>query len=186
MTLGPVTAEESLGGPAAWGLIAAGWGAGTLAGGLIALRWKPLRPMLVCCAAVLLIAPGMALLALRAPAPLIAALNAVGGAGMGLFGALWQTTLQQHVREDALSRVSAWDWMGSYAFLPLGLVLAGPVSAVIGVSATLWISVAFIVLSTGAVLLVADVRNLRRLDEPEPEEALARLPGEPAEALHGS
>ena len=186
MTLGPVTAEESLGGPAAWGLIAAGWGAGTLAGGLIALRWKPLRPMLVCCAAVLLIAPGMALLALRAPAPLIAALNAVGGAGMGLFGALWQTTLQQHVREDALSRVSAWDWMGSYAFLPLGLVLAGPVSAVIGISATLWISVAFIVLSTGAVLLVADVRNLRRLDEPEPEEVLARLPGEPAEALHGS
>jgi predicted MFS family arabinose efflux permease len=187
MTLGPVIAEESLGGPAAWGMIVAGWGAGTLAGGLIALRWKPLRPMLVCCAAVLLIAPAMALLALRAPAPLTAALNAVGGAGMGLFGALWQTTLQQHVREDALSRVSAWDWMGSYAFLPLGLVLAGPVSAVIGISATLWISVAFIVLSTLAVLLVADVRNLRRLDEPERDaEVIARLPGEPAEALHGS
>jgi predicted MFS family arabinose efflux permease len=187
MTLGPVIAEESLGGPAAWGLIAAGWGAGTLAGGLIALRWKPFRPILVCSAAVLLIAPAMALLALRAPAPLVAALNAVGGAGMGLFGALWQTTLQQHVREDALSRVSAWDWMGSYLFLPLGLVLAGPVSNVIGISATLWISVAFIVLSTFAVLLVPDVRNLRRLDEPEPdEEVLARLPGEPAEALHGS
>ena len=188
MTLGPVVAEESLGGPAAWGLIAAGWGAGNLAGGLIALRWKPLRPMLVCSAAVLLIAPAMILLAMRAPAPLTAALNAVGGAGMGLFGALWQTTLQQHVREDALSRVSAWDWMGSYAFLPLGLVLAGPVSAVIGISATLWISVAFIVLSTIAVLLVPDVRNLRRLDAPEPgpDEILAKLPGEPAEALHGS
>jgi uncharacterized membrane protein len=114
-------------------------------------------------------------------------LNAVGGAGMGLFGALWQTTLQQHVREEAISRVSAWDWMGGYAFFPLGLVLVGPVSAVIGVSTTLWISVSFIVLSTLAVLLVADVRNLRRLDEPEPEpeQVLARLPGEPAEALHG-
>jgi MFS family permease len=188
MTLGPVIAKESLGGPAAWGMIAAGWAAGTLAGGLIALRWKPLRPMLVCCAAVLLIAPAMILLALRAPAPSVAVLNALGGSGMGLFGALWQTTLQQHVREEALSRVSAWDWMGTYAFLPLGLVLAGPVSAVIGVSETLWISVAFIVLSTGAVLLVPDVRNLRRvdLDEPEREEVLARLPGEPAEALHGS
>jgi MFS family permease len=186
MTLGPVIAKESLGGPAAWGLIAAGWGAGTLAGGLLALRWKPLRPMLVCCAAVLLIAPAMILLAVRAPAPWVAALNAVGGSGMGLFGALWQTTLQQHVPEEALSRVSAWDWMGSYLFLPLGLVLAGPVSDVIGISATLWISVAFIVLSTLAVLLVPDVRNLRRLDEPEePAEVLARLPGEPAEALHG-
>jgi predicted MFS family arabinose efflux permease len=187
-TLGPVIAKESLGGPAAWGMIAAGWGVGTVVGGLIAMRWKPLRPMLVCCAAVLLIAPAMILLALRAPAPLIAALNAVGGSGMGLFTALWQTTLQQHVREDALSRVSAWDWMGSYLFLPLGLVLAGPVSDVIGVSETLWISVAFIVLSTIAVLLVPDVRNLRRRDapEPEPDEVLAKLPGEPAEALHGS
>ena len=188
MTLGPVIAKESLGGPAAWGVIVAGWGFGTVVGGLIAMRWKPLRPMLVCCAAVLLIAPPMILLALRAPAPLIAALNAVGGSGMGLFMALWQTTLQQHVREDALSRVSAWDWMGSYLFLPLGLVLAGPVSAVIGVSQTLWISVAFIVLSTIAVLLVPDVRNLRRLDvpEPKPDEVLAKLPGEPAEALRGS
>jgi predicted MFS family arabinose efflux permease len=188
MTLGPVIAKESLGGPAAWGMIAAGWGVGTVVGAVIVMRWKPLRPMLVCCAAVLLIAPAMILLAVRAPAPLTAALNAVGGAGMGLFGALWQTTLQQHVREDALSRVSAWDWMGSYAFLPLGLVLAGPVSAVIGISATLWISVAFIVLSTIAVLLVPDVRHLRRLDapEPEPDQVLAKLPGEPAEALHGS
>jgi MFS family permease len=188
MTLGPVIAKESLGGPAAWGMIAAGWGAGTLAGGLIALRWKPLRPMLVCCAAVLLIAPAMTLLALRAPAPLVAVLNAVGGGGMGLFAALWQTTLQQHVREEALSRVSAWDWMGSYAFLPLGLLLAGPVSSVIGISSTMWIAVGFIVVSTSAVLLVPDVRNLRRLDEPkpEPDDVLLRLPGEPAEALHGS
>src|SRR5213595_1695888 len=46
--LGPVVAKQSLGGAAAWGLIAAGWGAGTVAGGLISLRWKPLRPMLTC------------------------------------------------------------------------------------------------------------------------------------------
>jgi MFS family permease len=144
--------------------------------------------MLVCCAAVLLITPAMILLAVRAPAPLIALLNALGGSGMGLFGALWQTTLQQHVPEESLSRVSAWDWMGSYLFLPLGLVLAGPVSDVIGVSETLWIAAGFIVVSTIAVLLVPDVRNLRRLDAPEakPDAVLTKLPGEPAEAFHGS
>jgi MFS family permease len=187
MTLGPVVAKESLGGAAAWGLIAAGWGAGALGGGLLALRWKPSRPMLACTLLVLLIAPSVALLALRAPAPVIAAAQAVGGMGMGVFGAVWQTTLQQHVREDALSRVSAWDWMGSFLFLPLGLIVAGPVSELIGISTTLWISVAWIVGSTLAVLLVPSVRNLRRLDEPEPEpdEMLAKLPGEPAEALHG-
>jgi MFS family permease len=187
MTLGPVIAKESLGGAASWGLIMAGWGAGAVAGALLALRWKPARPMLVCSVLVLLVAPAIALLALRAPAPAIAAAQAVGGTGMGFFGAVWQTTLQQHVREDALSRVSAWDWMGSFAFLPLGLVLAGPVSAAIGISTTLWISVAWAVLSTAAVLLVPEVRNLRRVDEPErePEDVLSALPGDPAEALHG-
>jgi MFS family permease len=186
MTLGPVVAKESLGGAAAWGLISAGWGAGTVAGGLIALRWKPVRPMLTCTLLVLLVAPAVALLALRAPAPMIATAQMIGGAGMGIFSAVWQTTLQQHVREDAVSRVSAWDWMGSFLFLPLGLIAAGPVADLIGISTTLWIAVAWAVLSTLTVLLVPSVRNLRRLDEPEePEEILARLPGEPAEVLHG-
>jgi MFS family permease len=120
-------------------------------------------------------------------ATVIAAAQAVGGIGMGFFGAVWQTTLQQHVREEALSRVSGWDWMGSFAFFPLGFVLAGPVSHAIGISTTLWISVGWAVLSTLAILLVPSVRNLRRLDEPErePERILANLSGEPAETLHG-
>ena len=120
-------------------------------------------------------------------ATVIAAAQAVGGIGMGFFGAVWQTTLQQHVPEEALSRVSAWDWMGSFAFFPLGFILAGPVSGAIGISTTLWISVGYLIVSTLAVLLVPSVRNLRRLDEPqpEPERILANLSGEPAEALHG-
>ena len=188
ITLGPVIAKESLGGASAWGLIAAGMGTGSLAGFLLALRWKPARPMLACTLLFMLVTPAIALLALRAPAPLIAVTQVVGGTGVGFFSAVWQTTLQQHVREDALSRVSAWDWMGSFIFLPLGLVLVGPVSEVIGISTTLWISFSWALISTGLVLLVPEVRNLRRLDEPEPEpeEVLATLPGEPAEAFHGS
>ena len=115
-------------------------------------------------------------LALRAPAPLIATAQAMGGVGMGIFSAVWLTTLQQHVPEEALSRVSAWDWMGSFLFLPLGLIAAGPVSDLIGISTTLWISVAWAVLSTLVVLLVPSVRNLRRLDDPvEPERQPARV-----------
>ena len=127
MTLGPVVAKESLGGAAAWGLIAAGWGAGTVA------RRADLAALEAACGRcspaallVLLIAPAIALLALRAPAPVIAAAQAIGGVGMGIFSAVWQTTLQQHVPEEALSRVSAWDWMGSFLFLPLGLIARRP------------------------------------------------------------
>jgi MFS family permease len=143
--------------------------------------------MLVCCILVLLIAPAVALLALRAPAPVIAAAQAIGGIGMGFFGAVWQTTLQQNVPEEALSRVSAWDWMGSFAFFPLGFILAGPVANAIGISTTLWISVGYLVVSTLAVLLVPSVRNLRRREEPAQEAALLPpLTGEPIiEAFRG-
>ncbi|MEK6275363.1 MAG: MFS transporter [Actinomycetota bacterium] len=187
LTLGPVIAKESLGGAAAWGIIAAGWGAGSLFGGLLALRWRPQRPMFVCAILILLYAPAVTLLALRAPALEIAAAQAIAGVGMGFFGAVWQTTLQQHVREEALSRVSAWDWMGSFAFFPLGFILAGPVSHAIGISTTLWISLGYLIASTLAVLLVPSIRNLRRLDEPEPEpEAALPLTGEPVvEAFRG-
>jgi MFS family permease len=184
MVLGPLVAKESLRGPRAWGLIVAAFAVGGLAGGMLALRWKPVRPMLACCALVLLAAPSPALLALRAPAVTIAAAQLLAGIAMGFFGAVWNTTLQEHVHPDKLSRVSAYDWMGSFAFLPLGYALAGPVAEAIGISATLWIAAIWVVASTVAVVVVPGVRALRRRDvEPPREVALAA--GEPAEAIHG-
>ena len=108
------------------GSTAAALGLGMVAGRLIALRLRPSRPMLACALAFFLAVPGPALLALRAPVIAIAAAQAAAGVAIGFFVAVWQTTLQQHVPEEALSRVSAWDWMGSFAFMPLGFVLAGP------------------------------------------------------------
>jgi len=162
--LGPLVAERSLGGASAWALIATAFGLGTLLGGAAALRLKPARPMLVsCCLFVLTPAP-VALLALAAPAPLIAVAYAVEGAVVGFFIALWETTLQEHIPEEKLSRVSAYDWMGSLAFLPLGFALAGPVADAVGVATTLWVSAGWALVSTLALLGVRDVRNLRRLD----------------------
>jgi hypothetical protein len=60
---------------------------------------------------------------------------------------------------------------GSLAFFPLGLLVAGPVASVIGTSATLWFGAAWMVASTGAVLLIPDVRNLGQpAAEARPEE----------------
>ena len=86
----------------------------------------------------------------------------------GLFGALWQTTLQQHVPEDALTRQRL-GLDGHVPFLPLGLILVGPVSDAIGISTTSGSRAGYVVVSTLAVLMaVPSVRNLRRLDEAEP------------------
>ncbi len=160
--LGPLVARESLGGPRAWGLIAAAGSAGAVLGGLVALRFHPLRPMVVCSFLTLVEAVPTALLALREPAPAIAAAQVGAGLAMGFFEAVWTTTLQQQIPERALSRVSAYDWLGSLAFLPAGYALAGPVASAIGVSATLWISTGWVLASTGAVLLVPGVWALRR------------------------
>jgi len=166
-TLGPLVAKESLGGAPTWGLIAASFGLGMVAGGIIALRFKPSRPMFVCSVAFFLAVPGPALLAMRAPAIAIAIAQAGAGVAIGFFVAVWQTTMQQHVPPDALSRVSAWDWLGSFALLPLGFVLAGPVADQIGVSTTLWISAAWCAASTALVVALPSIRNLRRIEEPE-------------------
>jgi MFS family permease len=166
-TLGPLVAKQSLGGAPAWGMIAAAFGLGMVAGGVTALRFRPSRPMLACSLAFFLAVPGPALLALRAPAIAIAVAQALAGVAIGFFIAVWQTTMQQHVPADALSRVSAWDWLGSFALLPLGFVLAGPVADQIGVSTVLWISTAWCAFSTALVVALPSIRNLRRLEEPE-------------------
>ena len=81
---------------------------------------------------------------------------------MGFGGTLWETTLQEKIRPDALSRVSAYDWMGSGALRPIGLIAAGPVAAAIGVRPTLLGAAVVVLGSSGISLLVPSVRSVVR------------------------
>ncbi len=175
--LGPLVAKQSLGGAGAWGVIVSAFGAGALLGHVIALRWKPERPMVVGCFGISLTALSPAMLALRWPLVVIVAVHLAAGLGAGLFDALWDTTMQQHVSPSKLSRVSSYDWLGSIAFMPLGLALAGPVASVVGISTTLWIAAAWVVVSSLAVFFVREIRELRRLETPSPE--AERISAEP-------
>ncbi len=87
-----------------------------------------------------------------------------------LFNTLWATTLQQRIPPASLSRVSAYDWFGSLLCDPLGLALAGVVSAGIGMSRTLWIAAAVDLAAVAAILAAPSVRHLQRLDEPQLEQ----------------
>jgi hypothetical protein len=64
--------------------------------------------------------------------------------------------------------------MGAMIFLPAGYAIAGPVAERIGVSTSLWIGAAWIVVTTVAVLCVPSVRNFR---SPGTEPSLP-LPGQ--------
>ena len=158
--IGPIVAEQSMGGVEDWGYIAAAFGAGLLVGGLLAMRLQLRRPMLVG----VLGCFGLALLpySLMGPSPLavVAGAGFLAGVGIELFGVYWNTALHTHVAPAVLSRVSAYDVVGSMALAPVGEVFAGTLVASIGAPTTLWYATLLIIVPTLAVLVVPEVRQL--------------------------
>jgi predicted MFS family arabinose efflux permease len=173
VVLGPVVADRELGGATAWGAILASTAAGSVAGGIVILRYRPQRLLLVASLAIFLMPPLYLLLALPAPVVAIAAGGFALGFGTEIFSVLWDTALQQQIPHDRLSRVSSYDALGSFVFIPIGITIAGPLSELIGIGGALVVAAGSVVVCTVLVLLLADVRNLRRTDvaavtEPEP------------------
>ncbi|MDX6449149.1 MAG: hypothetical protein QOD08_1612 [Gaiellaceae bacterium] len=159
--LGPYIARQSMGGAWAWATVVTGEAIGALLGGIVGVRVRPGRAMLVIGALFMVTAFQSVLLALRAPLPSIAAAAVLAGFAFSYGTVVWDTSLQRQIAPEKLSRVSAYNWMGAMAFLPAGYALAGPVAQAIGTSAYLWIGAVWIVLSTVAVLCVRDVREFR-------------------------
>ncbi|WP_406200783.1 MFS transporter [Streptomyces sp. NBC_01017] len=159
--LGPLTAEQHLGGARAWSVIVGAQAVGTIAGAGLAARVRVKRPILVGVLCTFPAALPIALLGAQAPVWLIAAAMFGAGVASDVFGVLWATTIQREIPERALSRVSSYDWFGSLAFAPLGLLVAGPVAAAVGTGPALAGCAALIVLATMAALLSPQVRTLR-------------------------
>ena len=161
LVLGPVVADDALGGATAWGIILAGWAAGFVAGGLVMLRVRPGRPLLVAVAGLLFYGLPCALLAVEAQTAVIATAAFLAGVGLEIFGVLWDTALQEHVPRDRLSRVSAYDALGSFVAIPIGLTLAGPIAEAVGRRETLVASALIVTATCLLQFLVPDIRNMR-------------------------
>ncbi|MGW4756902.1 MFS transporter [Streptomyces chartreusis] len=165
--LGPLLAEEDLGGATAWSVIVAAQALGTIAGAGLAARVRVNRPILVAVLATFPAALPIALLAASAPVWLIAVAMFSSGITSDIFGVLWSTTIQREVPEEALSRVSSYDWFGSLAFAPLGLLVAGPAADGIGTQKALAGCAAVILLATCVALLSPQVRKLTAPPRPD-------------------
>ncbi|MFB6838671.1 MFS transporter [Streptomyces sp. NPDC056361] len=159
---GPLVARDHLGGSQPWGLALAAYGVGTVAGAVLMTRWKPRRLLFVGTLCVFPIALPSAALAVPLDAAGLTVAMFVSGMAIEVFGVSWMTTMHQEIPEDKLSRVSAYDWFGSTALLPLSTALAGPAETAFGRSQALWGAAALMVIVTALVLLVPDVRNLTR------------------------
>jgi MFS family permease len=158
--LGPSVARESLGGSSAWAAIAAGLGAGSVIGGALALTFRPRRPLLVGETVAIVFGLPVALLALVAPVGLIVAGAVLSGLAIGLSVVFYEIAAAQYVPRETLSRVYAYDWFGSLALEPIGMLLIGPVAIGVGVSTTLWGAAAVLLICQFAVIAVPSVRRL--------------------------
>ena len=161
--LGPTVAEETYNSPAVFGVVTAAYGAGALAGALIGFRWRPRHPMR---AAFMVIAVWPVMLvsfALGAPVPLVVVLAVGTGIGFALFDVFWNTTMAEQIPPHALSRASAYEWMGSLALLPVGYLAAGPVAEATSTE-TVLVGGAILTAAVLALgLLPRETRMLRRL-----------------------
>jgi MFS family permease len=169
--LGPIVVGDSLGRPA-WGWALSTMMLGFVVGGLVTLRWRPRRALFV----------GTCFLALTAAFPLAMAWSdslvvvLVGawlhGFGLEIFSVGWDLSIQEQVAPDKLARVYSFDMIGSFIARPVGLVLTGPLAALVGSRGWLTVVGAVIVGSVLVALTSGDVRRLER-KEPADESAAA-------------
>jgi MFS family permease len=171
--LGPVVSEDELGGARSWGLILAGAGVGSALGSTVALRLRPRRPLLFGLSLSLLAPLQLIALAAAVPVAVVAATAFLGLAAVATGNALWLTTLQERVPRRTLSRVAAYDWVGSQLFMPLGFVIAGPLAVALGRDAALLSAGAVLTLAALAVISVPSIRSLSRA-QPDEQAATAR------------
>jgi MFS family permease len=157
---GPLVAQSRLGGAGPWGLALSAFGAGTLCGGVLMTRWRPRRILLAGTVSVFPLALPLVALAVVAPLPLLVAAMAVSGLSIEVFGVMWMVALRQEIPQEKLSRVAAYDWLGSVAMVPLATAAAGPTAAAFGMPAALWSAAALVVLLTSAALAAPEIRRL--------------------------
>ncbi|SCF06157.1 Predicted arabinose efflux permease, MFS family [Micromonospora viridifaciens] len=179
--LGPAVADATIG-RGAWGVVLAAETAGMVVGGLIALRIRVRRLLLLGVAC--MFAESFLLLGL-ALAPTIAVLVTAGvavGLAVEQFAVAWDTSIAQHVPADRLARVYSYDMLGSWVAIPLGQVAVGPLAAAVGTRATLLLLAALVVLSVLGMLASRDVRRLRAV---APARAADAVLAEPADGGPG-
>lgn len=125
-----LTKERS--GDAAWGMVLSVRAIGLLLMSILMYKLilkYPLRSgnLIGVIGALPLLALGLGL-----SAPWLAACTFVGALGFTTAGIAWDTSLQQQVPRDMLSRIASFDDLLSYAAIPIGELLVGPAAAQFG------------------------------------------------------
>ncbi len=160
LVLGPLLAQDRLGGAPAWAAIVASYSGGGLAGNAIALRFQPRRPLLTAVLASTLLTPLLALLAITAPVWILAPAALLAGAQASSYNAWASSTTQAHLPDHIRSRAASIVTLGSLAAVPLGMSFAGAAAANLGTSTVFAIGAVW---SIAGALAASTIASLRRL-----------------------
>lgn len=146
--------------PASWGVILSARAVGLLAMSVLLYRITLRRPLRTGSLAGAVAAAPLLALGADGPAWLVGVAAFVGALGLSLSGIAWETTLQQQVSVDRLSRVASNDDLLSYLSIPLSQLLVGPLAAAFGAS-TVALAAGFLYLIAAlSPLLSREVRTL--------------------------
>ncbi|MFC9327072.1 MFS transporter [Kitasatospora sp. NPDC057015] len=149
-------------GPDAYGLAVSFLGAGTVLGGLLALRLRPARPLAAGTVAMALYTVLPLCVALDAGLPVLLAGHVLGGGALAFWSVMWATSVQTHTPPAVLNRVSAYELGGSVSGIALGQILAGPAIALASPDRLLLVSAGACLAGCAALLAIPAIRTLRR------------------------
>ena len=158
--LGPLIALEHFNGAKSWSFVITAESAGLIVGSIIAIKVKPKYPMRFLMLSSFSITFYIWSMAKPQSLLMIAFGAFLFGITLELWGTLWYTALQRKVPRYSLSRVSAFDGMGSMMFRPVGLAIAAPLSILFGIENVLEIFAGITVVAIILPLLNSEVRNM--------------------------
>ncbi|MFJ8044581.1 MFS transporter [Kitasatospora sp. NPDC096147] len=164
--LQPISAGLVVGehGPTTFAVLNSVLGAGTVAGGLLAVRYKPQRPLAAGAVAMVVFPLYPIGLVSGWPVWLLGVAQFVVGVGLTFWSVMWATSVQTQVPGEVLNRIHAYEVAGSVCMFPVGSALAGPAITAFGTTRTLELGILVAVLTVVALLLARPVRGLRRAD----------------------
>ncbi|WP_279625476.1 MFS transporter [Microbacterium foliorum] len=153
-TLGPVWAEDNLGGGAGWGVLVSAFGAGGVLGGLIATRLRPKKPAIWYFVGLVVVSAQPINLVSGAPFWVIAVFQALAGGALAILGVMEDLSAQRGIPGPLLARVGSFAIFASTVATPVGYALVGGVSTVAGVVSTMYVlgGVCVVLAALGALL----------------------------------
>jgi predicted MFS family arabinose efflux permease len=164
--LGPLIALEHFNGAKSWSFVITAESAGLIVGSLIAIKVKPKFPMRFLMLSSFTVTLYIWSLAKPQSLWLIAFCAFLFGITLDLWGTLWSTALQRKVPRESLSRVSSFDAMGTMMFRPIGLAIAAPLSALLGIETFVYILSAVTVVAIVLPLFHRGVWSMSYEDSP--------------------